>query len=383
MTTKASLLVLLLLSSAIVNATLKTVKVQLFNQFNLKTVVVTPIEGKYQITTDNGLIIKLKKIQLVYFTAIGDSISLWDQAEHIGVFSTISFRGLTRYNNFKIESVYPNLPSREYEGDLQISARNNHLSIANFVNINDYLSGVVEAEAGPNAPFEFYKVQAIISRTYLMEIVHREGANYFVGDDVNFQVYKNRCYRNPAIKQAVIQTSNLIIIDSTNSIILAAFHSNSGGFTANSEDVWLKPASYLKATPDPFSHNQKNSIWRDTITIQTWLKYLNDNGVTNKELEQMLMIDNPQRVKYLLTVNDSLTMRKIRKDFNLRSAWFSIKPEGSYIIIDGKGYGHGVGLSQEGGMQMARENHSFSDIITYYYKNVKVVNYDSVFNDNF
>ncbi|HCC28732.1 MAG TPA: stage II sporulation protein D, partial [Marinilabiliales bacterium] len=54
------------------------------------------------------------------------------------------------------------------------------------------------------------------------------------------------------------------------------------------------------------------------------------------------------------------------------------KPEGNYILIKGRGYGHGVGLSQEGAMQMARQNYSFIDIINFYYKDIKVVDYKQI-----
>ena len=88
-----------------------------------------------------------------------------------------------------------------------------------------------------------------------------------------------------------------------------------------------------------------------------------------------LYFEQPLRTRYYVYGNDTLPLRKIREDLKLRSTWFSFKPEGNYLIFIGRGYGHGVGLSQEGAMQMARENYSFLDIIHFYYKQVKVVHY--------
>ncbi len=368
---------ILLLIPFLSQASVSTVKIELFNQFNLKTVSVSPIDGKYYFTTEKGRVHKLKKNYITYFTVIGDSISVWDHNQHLGIFYKIYFRGLTKNNTFKIEPAYPALPTREYNGDLEITAKNNKLYIHNTTNIDDYLAGVIEAEAGPNAPFEFYKVQAIISRTYLIEIIKREGPDYKIGDDVMFQVYKNRCKQNPQILNAVKQTSNLVIIDTANNLITAAFHSNSGGQTANSEDVWLKPAHYLKATTDTFSLNQRNTVWHDTISIDDWVNYLKNNGINTHNQNLYLNYIMGQRQKYLTINNDTLALKKIRKDLNLRSAWFSIKTENNKIIFEGKGYGHGVGLSQEGGMQMARLNYSFIDIIYFYYKGTKIVNYNN------
>jgi len=361
---------------------LSTIKVELFSQLNLKTLTISPIEGKYELTTNNGESIKLKKNKVLLITLINDSISLWDMDKHLGVYKWVHMVGVSRTYAFKIEPSTPTLPSRYYEGNLIINSENKKLQVVNHVPIDSYLAGVVEAESGPKAPYEFYKSQAIISRTYLLELISKQDLiNYHIGDDVNYQVYKGMSLQNPLIKQAVTHTNGLVIVDTSNNLITAAFHSNSGGQTANSEDVWLSETPYLKATSDPFSLDQKNTQWNDTILVSDWLLYLKKNGIdinTNAAKLDNLYFQQPNRQKYYMYNGDTIALRKIRSDFKLRSTWFSIKPEGNYLIISGKGYGHGVGLSQEGAMQMARNNYSFIDIINYYYKNIKVVNYNSI-----
>ncbi len=357
------------------------VQVELFNQFSIKTIVIIPMEGKYQLISEQGKLYKLKKNNIIYFTHVGDSISVWDADHHIGLFSKVNLMGTAKYNIFKIESVYPALPARLYEGDITLETANNALKVENYINIDSYLAGVVEAEAGPSAPFEFYKTQAILSRTYLYEIINRLGKNYKIGDDVNFQVYKGMCQKNANIKLAVIHTRGLVIVDSTSQLITAAFHSNSGGSTANSEDVWITSKTYLKQTDDSFSLNQRNTEWEDSVTIADWLNYFENNGFnvlddsTNRKL---LNIVQNTREKYMLIDKDTLSPRKLRSTFKLRSSWFCTYVNGEYVIIKGRGYGHGVGLSQEGAMQMARQNYSFLDIINYYYKNVKVVHINKI-----
>ncbi len=369
-------LFILFLVTISTNAFSQMVQIELFNQFDIKTLVIIPVEGKYQLLSEQGKLHKLKRNSIVYFTHVGDSISVWDADHHIGLFSKVSLMGTAKSNIFKIEAVYPALPSRLYEGDVTLETLNNSLKIKNFVDIDSYLAGVVEAEAGPNAPFEFHKTQAILSRTYLYEIINRSGKNYKIGDDVNFQVYKGMCQKNPDIKLAVLHTRGLVIVDSTSQLITAAFHSNSGGFTANSEDVWITSKTYLKKTQDSFSLNQRNTEWTDSVTIDDWLSYFKKNGfnvlddTTNRKL---LNIVQNTREKYMLIDKDTLSPRKLRSTFKLRSSWFSTSVQGDYVIIKGNGYGHGVGLSQEGAMQMARQNYSFLDIIHYYYKNVKII----------
>ncbi|HCC32280.1 MAG TPA: hypothetical protein DEQ03_19850, partial [Marinilabiliales bacterium] len=299
-----------------------TVKIDLFNQFNIKTLVVSPIEGKYQFSTENGNIYRLKKNQIVYFTLVGDSLSVWDQDQHLGVFKTIFFEGIARQNSFKAEPAYPALGPRYYEGNLIITNTDQQFKITNLVDIESYLAGVVEAEAGPKAPFEFYKSQAIISRTYLLEQISRQGINnYVIGDDVYHQVYKGMSLKNSQIKQAVLYTTGLVIVDSSYRLITAAFHSNSGGKTINSEDVWLNPTSYLKAIEDPFSLEQKNTSWTDTIPVNDWLKYLQDNGLDiDNDMSRIdnLYFEQPQRLKYYMYNDDTLPLKKIRQDFGFR-----------------------------------------------------------------
>ncbi len=364
------------------SATSRNIQVELYNQFILKTLIISPIEGKYQFTADNSQQFKIKKNHVIYFSLVGDSVSVWDTHEHLGVFSQVKLSGSGKNNAFKIEPTFPALDARMYEGSILITAQNNTLKANNEVDIESYLAGVVEAESGPNAPYEFYKSQAIISRTYLLELISRQGNSaYKLVDDVNHQVYKGMSVKNPLIKQAVLHTSGLVIVDTTNQLITATFHSNSGGQTLNSEDVWLSRKSYLKAIEDPFSLGQRNTFWTDTIFVEDWLNYLKDQGFEIHDQESQLdnlYFEQPIRTKFYVFEDDTLPLRKIREDFKLRSTWFSFKPEGNAIIFIGRGYGHGVGLSQEGAMQMARENHSFIDIINFYYKNVKVVHYNQI-----
>jgi stage II sporulation protein D len=360
----------------------ENVHVELFSKYDIQTLMFSPIEGKYDFITNNGKISKIKKNDIIYLTLMKDSISVWSLNENLGTVKWIEMRGVSKFNTFKIEPTYPISKARSYEGDLKIYSDSIEFHIENDVPVNTYLAGVVEAEAGPNAPYEFYKAQAIISRTYLFEFINREGVDdYIITDDVSHQVYKGLELKNPVIKQAVTNTNNLVITDSSNQLITASFYSNSGGYTANSEDVWVTKKDYLRSISDPFSLNQKNTYWKDSILTSDWLTYLEVNGIdisSDSAKIDNLFFTQEKREKYYCYKGDSIPLKQIRKDFKFKSTWFSIEPKGNYLIVKGKGYGHAVGLSQEGAMQMARQNYSFVDIINYYYKNVKIVNYETI-----
>ena len=66
-------------------------------------------------------------------------------------------------------------------------------------------------------------------------------------------------------------------------------------------------------------------------------------------------------------------MKIIRADFQLKSTYFSVEQQGESIIFNGRGYGHGVGMCQEGAMRQAKLNRSYKEILNFYYKDVHLV----------
>jgi stage II sporulation protein D len=123
-----------------------------------------------------------------------------------------------------------------------------------------------------------------------------------------------------------------------------------------------------------------NATWEYKILQTNWLDYLSSRFNYN--------ITDPAKKNYALTFKqdtrqvyfaDSIPLTIIRQDLGLKSTWFSIvDQQGGYLIFKGKGYGHGVGLSQQGAIRMAQLGYSYMDIIKFYYKDVNVVNYDEL-----
>lgn len=354
------------------------IKVNLFYGFDLKTVVVKLTEGKYELVSENEKITRLKRNNILYFTVLGDSISVWDTDNYIGMFKSAKILNKSKHNEFRIKPAYPELNERKYEGDIFISNRDSSIIVVNNIALENYVAGVVESESGPKAPKEFYKSQAIISRTYALDHLNRHiGEGFHLCDDVHCQVYKSRSYQNDTIIEATLDTKGLVITDSAFNLITAAFHSNSGGQTINSEDVWSTETSYLKSVVDTFAFNLRHSDWIDSVSISKWMSYLDTLGLSidrtnynTKDLE----FHQTTRSRYLNFNGDSIPLKKIRSDFGLKSTYFSTKVKDNYIYFLGKGYGHGVGLSQESAMKMARLGYSYYEIITFFYQNIRIVN---------
>ena len=76
---------------------------------------------------------------------------------------------------------------------------------------------------------------------------------------------------------------------------------------------------------------------------------------------------------YFSTGKKNIPLTTLRRDFKLRSTYFCVEESKDSVKIVGKGFGHGVGLSQEGAMKMAENGIKYTDILHFYYQDVHLV----------
>ena len=88
----------------------------------------------------------------------------------------------------------------------------------------------------------------------------------------------------------------------------------------------------------------------------------------------------PQRKSYYELFGSKIPLTEMRKDFKLSSTFFNIEQAADKIIFTGRGSGHGVGLCQQGAIEMVRKGYNFKKILGYYYKGVRLVNYSQLKN---
>jgi stage II sporulation protein D len=205
-----------------------------------------------------------------------------------------------------------------------------------------------------------------------------EADGFHLCDQTHCQVYKGRCSRTD-IMIATSKTAGQVMIDSEGDLISAVFHSNSGGQTANSEDVWSKALPYLRSKTDSFSIGQRSYYWTQSMKKQEWLDYLNrtynypiDDPLAQK---QVLSFSQPYRKVWL---TNGISLKRIRQDLHLRSTFFSISTEGDIVTFTGRGFGHGVGMSQEGAIRMAKSGYSYDYILKFYYTGIEIIQLDEI-----
>lgn len=262
-----------------------------------------------------------------------------------------------------------NIKQRTYEGNLIVTVgKNGKLFIINDVEFETYIAGVVQSEIYGDKT-DIFRVQAIISRTWAMKNINKHKAEgYNFCDQVHCQAYLNRCVR-PDIMLGTMQSSGMTIVDADGKLIDTPFHSNSGGETANSEDVWRAALPYLRSVQDTFSYHMRQSEWVKVVTEDKWLNYFSSKHKLNINEDsirrELLHFSQSQRKVRLCNV----PLTRIRTDFQLKSTFFSVIYDSlsHRVTLSGHGFGHGVGLSQEGTIRMVGLGISYDSIIHHYY----------------
>lgn len=355
----------------------------LFRDVKVKKLKVSHAERGYKVWGDSVEIGTMYSDASYDIVVSGRKAAIYKGGTLLGSFDTIFIKpNSDDMAEFKIKSVIPSYREREYQGGLKIAAETpGNLLIINQVPLDYYLAGVIESESGSRQNLEYYKVQAIISRTYALKNKYKHiEEGFMLTDLVNCQVYKNKCRYNMKIHEAVAACDDVVIIDKNLELITASFYSNSGGQTANSEDVWNKPVPYLRSVKDPYSEGRLNYTWTKQIPKYKWLSYLENNFQYPIEdptaRQEALSFSQAYRKAFFVDPSYGIPLRDIRYAWRLKSTFFSVSVEGDQVVLSGRGFGHGVGLSQEGAMTMSTQNIAHEEIIKFYYNNVELIRYD-------
>lgn len=352
------------------NLLAKDLKVSILSNLNTTKASVTIQEGTYTISAEGKKNIALYPNDVLHLLYKGkNKIQLIKNNSLLGSYTNVNLLSADLHSTFRLNCLMPKKKNVSYENNLQVNASNGALLFFNRVELNNYVEGVIESEIGMVSYVEALKVQAIICRTYALKHLDRhKNEGFELCDKVHCQVYHGKSRFNNAIKSAVDSTADLVIVDKNYQLIEAVFHSNCGGQTCNSEDIWSKSRSYLRSVPDTFCTSEKQAVWERTISKSEWLNYLSrksGQAVTNPCTYQL-----SGRLVYLPCCK--VTFEDVRTDFKLKSTFFGIEETNDRIVLKGRGFGHGVGMCQEGAIKMASLNYTYSDIIHHYYTDVLI-----------
>ncbi len=367
-----------------INSDAESIKIGLLQFKNSTQAQVQCVHGHYIVYNKNEELFRINPAE--QFTVVyskGKLILSFKQKKYIAY--SLLMKINAQNSEFVLLSLSPKSKKRRYQDNLIIKPWQGKLKLINEVNLDKYVAGVVQAEAGNNWTEEYYKVQAVISRTYALANKRRhEAEGFHLCDQVHCQVYHHKS-ENPEIIEAAYLTSGYVITDANIDLVTAAFHSNCGGHTQNSEDVWSTSKPYLVGVRDTFCLKMPHAHWKKTISTQEWKKYLLNNNsypIGDSITQAEVLTWNPVQ-RQTNFMNQKLLTKNIRKDWGFQSSFFSLHPQGNQIVVEGKGFGHGVGLCQEGAMRMAEDGYNYQQILQFYYKDIHLIdlNYLDFFRD--
>lgn len=349
----------------------QVIDVGLFTSVKLKKVVVIPESGEFEFYGDGVRISKLGETDGLRLELLNGKISLKSLSNDFGSYNKVEFKGTTSKSLLNIKGIIPSTQANPYNDRIKVKIYEGKLQLINQVNIENYVAGVVESEAGKDRPVEYYKVQSIISRTYALANFRRHASEGFqLCDQVHCQVYHGKSRYEPLIPVGVVKTQGMVLVDSDITLITAAFSSNCGGKTRNSEDVWSKPLSYLKSVQDTFCLSADHASWKKTINKIEWENYKKHNTNNSSFSSGKGAAIDDTYSEFLYGKQD---LNAIRSAFKLNSTRFVIQESGNEVTFIGQGFGHGVGLCQEGAIHMAELGFSYREILNYYYTNIHLI----------
>ncbi len=283
----------------------------------------------------------------------------------------------------QLRSITPGSKTHHYRDNFEISSSSNRLQVINLVDMNNYLDGVIYSEGGGGRHLEYYKVQALMCRTYAMQNFRRHQKEGFsVCDGVHCQAYHNMLKKEGPISEAVRSTSGEVIVDKNNKTLTTYFHANCGGQTCDASYVWNTSVPYCETFIDTFCTKTWQATWTKKIEASKWFAFLKkeygfpiEDPVMRKLASQF---KQDQRMAFFIHPSLGIPLRDLRNEFRLKSTFFNVSLEGNMIVLEGRGFGHGVGLCQEGAMEMAKAGYSYRQIAHYYFNDVKIVDLDEL-----
>lgn len=259
----------------------------------------------------------------------------------------------------------------------------------------DYIIGVVGAEMPAGFDKEAIKAQAVAAHTNTIRLMaapkqdNLQGATistdpathqaYISKEDMklaygkNFDTYYNKihdCVNSVITKMLVYEDEPIV----------AAFHAMSTGKTEDSKNVWGSPLPYL-VPADSKLEEKLDTFYTTTTLADTQVKEILVKAFPTAKLpsnkKSWIKVTKRSKSDTVLTAKVGkleVSGAQIRTAFELKSSSFTVEYKDKNFSFKNKGYGHGVGMSQNGANQLALNGKNYKQILSHYYKGTKLVN---------
>lgn len=267
---------------------------------------------------------------------------------------------------------------RTMENANQEEARKAALDIIN----EETLIGILAKEIPYTYEIEAIKVQAVVTRTYMARRIlgiQSKGAlkGYSVEEMKN--LWQEDYDKNYAIYKAAVESTYYEMIFYDNQPIEALYHNASSGKTRDAASVYNKDIPYLKSVDsklDNISKQVRLTKQKMAELIQEKYPELIVDVPTLENQIQIIEKDEADYVKSIQIGNVTLKGEELRELLELPSSCFKVYVSGDELIFDVRGIGQGIGLSQNGANELAKQGMNYTDIIKHYYTGVTIEKYE-------
>ena len=268
------------------------------------------------------------------------------------------------------------------------------------IDLDEYLYGVVSSEMPASYELEALKAQAVVARTYtIYQTIHNSSKHenadicdnyaccqaWISKEDRLAKWNEEEREKNwNKITEAVNSTSGKIITYNKEPIN-AFFHSNSGGITESSINIWGGiDYPYLKSVETSGEEGYTQYSSQVQFTKQELLDKIKEKysdceiDYSQEDSVKILEYTTSGRVKTIKFGNKEVAGTEARTILGLKSTNFTVSLDGDNVTFSVIGYGHGVGMSQTGADALAKSGSNYEDIIKHFYTNVEIVELNSL-----
>lgn len=290
-------------------------------------------------------------------------------------------------NNRKVRSLRATAPAfllingKSYRGIIEVMPADKGVLVVDELPLEDYLVGLINCEISSQWPIEAVKAQAVIARSYAVyQKAARKNALYHLESSVMDQVYEGCDIEDSRAVRGVKETAGEVLTYN-GAVIQAFYHSNCGGHTEASENVWGFALPYLAGVDCKYCLTSPSVKWEQSISLKKLESQLRSSGYQVSGLKdikpgsrnksgrlQDLTLVSAKGRSVISTVN----FRKTIGYTVIKSTNFDVRISGDEAQFVGAGYGHGVGLCQWGAKQRASDGFDYREILFYYYPGTRL-----------
>lgn len=283
------------------------------------------------------------------------------------------------------EALVPTRLSRDEAGVPMLRVYDVKTEQTQTLSVEDYLPAVLAGEMAGDWPLEALRAQAILARTFVLQFVSQKKSMY-EGADISTDIREAQAYDaagvNARIREAVQGTRGLVL-NAGGELPYAWFHAHSGGLTARAKEGldYEKDEPTYTACVRGMENDEappETASWTAEFTTAEVIEAAKQSGAKISEVTGVDVGERGEsgRAKTLLISGKAVSAPAFRiaiGSTKMRSCLLeSIRVADGKVIMQGRGYGHGVGMSQWGAYAMAKDGKSAEEIVAHYFTGVTI-----------